>query len=126
MRAAVVIGLIGVMLAQAWIRTAWVLDYQWRRSVYLKACENKARPQLRCDGKCYLLKQIKKSESAGDAYPPLPEAFRQIKEITLFSESLPMWEVGALRVEKQLVEWLYRFLLPLSQGRDVFHPPEKG
>lgn len=114
------------MLAQAWIRTAWVLDYQWRRSVYLKACENKVRPQLRCDGKCYLLKQIKKSESADDTYPPLPEAFRQIKEITLFTESLPMWEVSALRVEKQLVEWLYRFLLPMSQGQGVFHPPEKG
>lgn len=126
MRVVVIIGLIGVMLAQAWVRTAWVLDYQWRRAVYLKACENKARPQLRCDGKCYLLKQIKKSESAGDAYPPLPEAFRQVKEITLFAESLPVWEFSALRAEKQLMEWPYRFSMPMWQGRGVFHPPEKS
>lgn len=124
MRAVVVIGLIGVMLAQAWVRTAWALDYHWRQAVYLKACENKARPQLHCDGKCYLLKQIKKSESPGDAYPPLPEAFRQIKEITLFTESLPMWEVSALQEEKRLVEWLYHFSLPKWQGWGIFHPPE--
>lgn len=124
MRAVVVIGLIGVMFAQAWVRTAWALDYHWRRAVYLKACENKARPQLHCDGKCYLLKQIKKSESPGDAYPPLPEAFRQIKEITLFTESLPMWEVSALQEEKRLVEWLYHFSLPKWQGWGIFHPPE--
>jgi hypothetical protein len=125
MRAAVIIGLIGVILAQAWIRTAWVLDYQWRRSVYLKACENKARPQLRCDGKCYLLKQIKKNESAGDTYPPVSEALCQIKEITLFMEGLHVWEVSALRAEKELMEWLYRFSLPMSPRHGIFHPPEK-
>ncbi len=124
MRAVVVIGLIGVMLAQAWVRTAWALDYHWRRAVYLKACENKARPELRCDGKCYLLKQIKKSESPGDAYPPLTEAFRQIKEITLFAENLLIWEVSALQEEKRLIEWLYHFSLPKWQGWGIFHPPE--
>ncbi|MCS7037862.1 MAG: hypothetical protein RMJ33_12450 [Saprospiraceae bacterium] len=124
MRSAVVIGLIGIMLAQAWVRTAWVLDYQWRRAAYLKACENKARPQLKCDGKCYLLKQIKRSETRNDTYPPLPESLREMKEITLFAEDLWAWLVSAFIEERHRREWLYRVPLLVSEKESIFHPPE--
>lgn len=126
MRLILISGLISVILMQAWIRTAWTIDYQWRRSIYEKKCENKARPQLHCDGKCYLLKQIKKSESpdGNDAYPPLPEAFRQVKEITLFLETLWGWRIGALSMTKHLVNRPYRFPLLKSETFGIFHPPE--
>jgi hypothetical protein len=38
---------------------------------YIKAelCINKNKPQLKCNGKCYLTKQIKKTESAPKNFP---------------------------------------------------------
>ena len=74
------------MLSQAFVRTFWTLDYQWRRAVYQKKCENKYRPELECDGKCYLRKQMApaNSEQQNQKAPTLPESFRQIKEALLF------------------------------------------
>ncbi len=125
MRIVVVIGLVVVMLSQAWVRTLWALDYQWRRVIYLRKCENKARPQIRCDGKCYLLKQMKASETADDQYPPIPEAFRGIKEIMLFFEhfSWPLrgWGAG----KKHLPDAFYLAVRLLAPTYGIFHPPEK-
>ncbi len=125
MRIVVVIGLVIVMLFQAWVRTLWALDYQWRRVIYLRKCENKARPQIRCDGKCYLLKQMKASETADDQYPPIPEAFRAMKEIMLFFEHFS-WPLGEWMAEKKHRPYApYLAVLPLTLTHGIFQPPEK-
>jgi len=74
------------ILGQASVRTLWVLHYQWNRAAYIAQCENKNKPGLHCDGKCYLKKKmgVKTNENAGE--PRLPESFHQIKDLHLFFE----------------------------------------
>jgi hypothetical protein len=45
--------------------TAW---FEWNRSNIAKQhCENKGKPQMKCNGRCYLKKQIKKLNQNSDA-----------------------------------------------------------
>lgn len=44
-------------------------------------CVNKNKPQMNCNGKCYLAKQIKKTESAP---VDLPQHIKELKEAVLF------------------------------------------
>jgi hypothetical protein len=70
--------------AQSVVRTAWTLHYQWNRALYLRNCENLDKPEMKCDGKCYLKKNIAASENNSSKAPELPAGFRQFKEIQLF------------------------------------------
>lgn len=75
------------ILGQASIRTAWVLHYQWNRAAYLRYCENRNKPELHCNGKCYLEKKIAGAEDGeGKTAPTLPDSFRSGKDLQLFFE----------------------------------------
>ena len=80
------------MLGQATVRTAWVLHYQLNRSLYVRHCENKNKPSMKCDGKCYLKKKMM-GTAGNDARktPQMPESFRDGKDLQLFAEQLPVW-----------------------------------
>ncbi|HNL38973.1 MAG TPA: hypothetical protein PKH43_07565 [Saprospiraceae bacterium] len=80
------------MLGQATVRTAWVLHYQLNRSMYIRHCENRNKPSMKCDGKCYLKKKM--MGTAGNdsrKTPQMPESFRDGKDLQLFAEQLPSW-----------------------------------
>ncbi len=47
------------MLVKVWVIPLLYLDFEIRREfIVANLCENKNRPQLHCDGKCYLAKRI--------------------------------------------------------------------
>lgn len=59
-----------------------------------KYCENKAKPMLHCNGKCYLAKQLKIQEELDKANfdkesKKQQPKFKKIKESELFSRSYP-------------------------------------
>jgi len=113
-----------VMVAHSWMRTIWTIDYQWRRAVYLKKCENKARPQLKCDGKCYLLKRLNGNDTSEESAPVVPEALRQLKDIALFAEDASGWML-VFSLSKERLLYPPYLLPPMRQGgRSVFQPPE--
>jgi hypothetical protein len=39
-----------------------ILEYYFNTKAYAKKCENKYRPQLHCNGKCQLARQLKQQE----------------------------------------------------------------
>lgn len=51
--------------AQVLNRPIFVLGYYFDPAPYAKACENKALPQLHCNGKCQLMKKLKEQEWKG-------------------------------------------------------------
>jgi hypothetical protein len=53
--------------------TAWF--YFNRTSIAQKLCINKAKPEMKCNGKCYLKKKLKEAESKNEEQSP-----QQIKE----------------------------------------------
>jgi hypothetical protein len=120
----VVISFSFLILGQSFVRTFWAMDYQLRKEVYLKNCENKYRKDLACDGKCYLKKRVTAAETPQDTKAPaLPDAFWQIKEVLLFFEpalSLPALPVTARKSPAFLST---RGLLPNPHPNRVFRPP---
>lgn len=53
---------------QCLVKLGIITWYEMRKDyVASKLCENKARPAMKCDGKCYLRKQLQKAENAAGA-----------------------------------------------------------
>lgn len=116
--------LIGCISAQSFVRTAWTIHYQWNRAVYLKNCENRDKPNLHCDGKCYLKKKMAASENNNPKEPRLPEGFRQIQDIQLFFESFDLFPrlAGIPEGLTAIPRYTRRFLPDVSPA-GIFKPP---
>ncbi len=113
------------MLGQASVRTVLLLHYEWNREAYMQRCENIAKPELDCQGKCYLKKKMMAVEGRqSDNRLPLPAFFLSWKDLSLFWECR---EGGAFR---ELWEGGAALLFPPYGGSpragcsgSVFHPP---
>lgn len=113
------------MLGQASVRTVLLLHYQWNRDAYVQRCENVARPELDCQGKCYLKKKMMAAEGRqSDNRQPLPAFFFSWKDLSLFWKGE---EDGAFR---ELWKGEVTLLFPPYGGspragcpNSVFHPP---
>jgi hypothetical protein len=73
------IPLILIMMAKPlWPIAEYIINYDY---IVTKLCENRNRPQLQCDGKCYLAKMFAK-ESTDHNQNPFNEG--QMMEVNLF------------------------------------------
>lgn len=122
MKAAVSILLCSALLFLAFGKSVLVLDYQiHKKEIARTRCENRDRPELQCNGKCYLAKQLKKAEEREN---PAPD-FSNLKELSPFvpvgtdfamhATASVLHEIPAVFVDAAFV--------PACPG-SVFHPPE--
>ncbi len=63
MKYTIVILLFTALIAQTFSRSLVLADYMVNLDAYKKACVNKAKPMMHCNGKCQMLKKMKKQES---------------------------------------------------------------
>jgi hypothetical protein len=70
---------------QTFNRVVMLFDYQLNTQSYIKDCENKARPQLHCNGQCKLMKKLRK-EAQKDTENPERRAENR-NEFVFFSQS---------------------------------------
>jgi hypothetical protein len=66
-----VILLLAALMAQTFSRSIAMADYMVNLEAYKKACINKAKPKLQCNGKCQMLKKVKKQEGDSEASAPI-------------------------------------------------------
>ncbi len=63
MRKAIAILLLFSVMVRPFTQAYYLIDYQLRKDFIAKAlCVNKQKPQLNCNGKCYLAKRLKTAE----------------------------------------------------------------
>jgi hypothetical protein len=65
-------GAIFLLLAlgiQSFQNTFLVLDYYTNTSSFIKDCENKALPQMHCNGQCVLMKKLRQHENKDEQAP---------------------------------------------------------
>ncbi len=105
------------------LRTAMpILDYAVNYEyISTQLCENRAKPELRCNGKCYVKKEILKSSENQNA----KESKVQIKSIDFFvmneiSEFKADFSVEK-NVENNFQNCFNLVLKPFNES--VFHPP---
>lgn len=100
-RIAYAILFIVVILAQPLIKGGWMAYYYLNKS-YIAAnfCENKAKVELKCDGKCYLKKKLLEAEvdlqtdkPGSSDTAPSPDALRGFFFSPVFLESDQAWSL---------------------------------
>lgn len=85
-----------------------------------KYCVNKTRPQLQCNGKCYLMKSKKSSDTSVTPKIMLSEIF-----IPLFFESSKIRIPSKVNVyDSQDAITRFLFLMPQNVFFSIDHPPE--
>jgi hypothetical protein len=88
---------------------------------YAKNCENKAKPQMHCNGKCQMMKKIKQEEKKN---AQAPEQNKQSKnEIPLSSRSFfPAITFSDIQETDHSYTAL-QISKEIKMPRSVFHPP---
>jgi hypothetical protein len=95
-------------------------DYMVNLEAYKKSCINKAKPKLNCNGKCQMLKKMKKQEGDNGTNALAPK-FNQI-EVVLSSKSFfPSIQV----VSTTNISTFYTYNDDFSSNYigSIFHPP---
>lgn len=115
--------LVCCIIGQASVRTLWVVHYQWNRAAYLAHCENKSKPQLHCDGKCFLKKRMQAKTDDSPNEPQLPESFRQIKDLQLYIIDAPGFLLDPVIVWAETTYPLFLCSIAEPPIRRLFRPP---
>ena len=120
MRQAFTIFLILAFAAQSFHRTFIVMDYYVNTSAFAKNCENKEVPEMKCKGKCQMMKKLKEEEKKDRQNP---ERKAENKHEVISSKSF----YTTLDYSKENLKPAFN-LTPAPQiiigaSRDIFHPP---
>lgn len=111
-----------LIATQAFSKWVMLLEFTWNRDYIAKnLCENRSKPQLKCGGKCQLMKRLAEEErdSAPGRTPSAKSAFEEgLFTATSFTVStLPATEKKPGRFA------VTRHWNPFFPPRSVFHPP---
>lgn len=82
-------------------------------------CENRDRPELNCEGKCYLMKKLKAAE---DKEKKQENQAQKKASVDLFFEAVTVAPVLATDIPAQKKASAQKFSLP-EFDREIAHPP---
>ncbi len=105
-----------------------VLDYVINYDYIVKElCENKAKPELKCNGKCHLMKEMAKAaeeESANDKSNSSDKKENHINIEILFYTEIKSLVSNQTRFQNQnTVNDNYSNLYSYKTSFSIFHPP---
>lgn len=119
MKSFLTISLALLVLLQSFSRMWIVMDYQANKDFIAKVlCINKDKPKLKCEGKCYLTKQLKKEEQKEKQNPEKTGAKYEVY-LTASSFVLQHAFAAVQPVSYPSFEINYAG----SRLIDIFHPP---
>ncbi|WP_346238387.1 hypothetical protein ABDK00_008945 [Niabella insulamsoli] len=96
------------------------VDYEINRARYEKNCINKARPKLKCNGKCQLAKKIQEEEKKNqeNAEKKAEVKLAQVLSSRHFFATIDVW-LAKRSQDFHALEDLREIKMP----RSFFHPP---
>lgn len=117
-----VLTLLALLMVRVMVIPMIFLDYELRKDYIIQNyCVNKNRPELHCDGKCYLAKQIKTAEQQEQQQKGAD--FNRYLFGVEFIETPNEIIVFHLSKTKLLTNFKYRDSLSQKHLTSVFHPP---
>jgi hypothetical protein len=106
---------------QTFYRAVIAVDYYARGNAYARVCENKARPQLHCNGRCQMLKKIKTEQQKEHNIPGRKaESKAEVLSFHLFftvSLLRPLFTIPKRKVP------VYSGGHVVDRSFAIFHPP---
>lgn len=85
-------------------------------------CVNKAKPEMKCDGKCHMKKMLKKSKKKEQE--SFPEGSLELKTITFIKSS---FSANYRLIDFELINSVTPYqehLIGTFSINDIFHPPQ--
>lgn len=90
-------------------------------------CENKAKPEMHCNGKCYLAKKLQKLEQEKEEKKPVPRIPYKLKSTECVFSDLNYYSASTssyLSPISQTQFFKYAVQVTTSHISGVFHPPQ--
>jgi hypothetical protein len=115
-----VILLLAALMAQTFSRSIAMADYMVNLEAYKKACINKAKPKLQCNGKCQMLNKVKKQE--GDSEASAPVLKLNHLEVVLSSKSF-FPSISVVSTNNSSSYFTYTDDYSSDYLGAIFHPP---
>ncbi|CAM4404081.1 hypothetical protein [Zobellia nedashkovskayae] len=111
-----------MMVKPLWPVAEYIANYTYIKNVL---CENRDKPMLNCDGKCYLAKQLAK-ESEENSKNPFGEKSSKIEmQTTVFFQSLLQLDFNVENIDVHKGNYkIPQNLVSLLLTADISHPPE--
>ncbi len=123
MKSYVVLFIVFALLVRPlWPIAEYIMNYDYIVNVL---CENKDKPKLNCDGKCYLAKQLAKESEHNDKNPfGEKQSKTEIQHIVFFQSLLQVdIESQLFRARRDNFKRAQVLLFKLFTA-DILHPPE--
>ncbi|WP_317174647.1 hypothetical protein [Flavobacterium rivulicola] len=98
----------------------YIINYDYISKVL---CENKAKPELQCNGKCQLMKELAKASEQEKPISPNKKIQLQETEVLFFQEIKPMLPEQSYFQHKNVIGNHYTNLYFHLNSGAVFHPP---
>ncbi len=106
---------------------SWNIWYVANKEYVAKElCVNKAKPKMKCNGKCHLAKQLQKLEEPQPKKAPTAPKQVKLKElewVIASAEILPATKNPVI-TEHNLIYWNDLKKAPRSFSNTIFHPPQ--
>ncbi len=98
----------------------YVVNYDYITKVL---CENKAKPELKCNGKCQLMKELAKAAEEEKPISPNKKTQIQETEVLFFQEIQVLFSKQSYFQHKNAIDDHYTNLYFHLKSGSVFHPP---
>ncbi len=115
-------------LCQCMVKLSIVAWYEYNKQ-YIAAnlCENRDKPQMKCCGKCYLNKQLKKADKSDEAGRPGPQSKNQWADSSPFIvPEIAVFTSRPFISSSSVLSGFYRPMALQEFTGAVFHPPQAG
>jgi len=107
-------------LLQVFQQNVLVLDYTFNTAAFAKACENKPRPVMHCNGKCQLMKKLQEEEKKEQQNPGhKAENKNDVASVQTSFATLPQLSLTASLTHHPHFLTAY----PRGTSFDIFRPP---
>ncbi|WP_336720376.1 hypothetical protein [Paraflavisolibacter sp. H34] len=122
LRSLVAILFIVAFAVQSFSQVLIVADYYAHTEAFAQNCENKARPQLKCHGKCQMMKKLQEEEKKNGQNPDRKAENKAASDLSFhsFFSPSPLCPHAGLAQQKVPV-------IPAGKVIDrsfaIFHPP---
>ncbi len=120
------LSLLFLMLVKAWVMPLLYLDYELRRDYIIKnLCVNRNRPQLRCNGKCYLAKRLADSRKQEERQAEQSFMYSLLVQVAEGWDHPTLFQPPQTQVlDLPTPSYSYTASLVVSTAvDDIFHPP---
>lgn len=111
------------MLVQTFSRAIIVFDYYTNAGIYAKNCENKAIPQMHCNGKCQMMQKLKKEEKKDEQNPERKSETKS--ETYLSSKSFFTTIISIAGTAGTITYPGFTSGSEIKMPRSLFHPPDR-